>query len=80
MFWCNHWSWANWNTSRIQQTHDEQDIYLGGFITIILVKQRRSSQIEEVAKLGDASFSYRIRVCDGYNNKNNVPVCAKALS
>lgn len=39
------------------QSHIEQNMYLGGLITKIPIKQRRPRQTEEVAKLWDPSVS-----------------------
>lgn len=55
-------------------SHDEQNSYLAGLMTVMPVKQRRPRQNETTATLHDASYSYRVRVHD-----RDIPVCAKAF-
>jgi hypothetical protein len=52
--------------------------YLGGLITVLPIKHRRPRKSESVAKLHNASFSYRVRVVNESETKG-VVLCFKAL-
>ncbi|KAL4153679.1 hypothetical protein QTP88_001512 [Uroleucon formosanum] len=60
------------------KSHDEQNNYLAGLITILPVQNRRPRLGEGAAKR-DSSFAYRVRIHDDVVNKPDVPVCAKAF-
>jgi len=63
------------------KSHDEQNNYLAGLITILLLlyRQNRRPRLGEGAAKRDSSFAYRVRIHDDVVNKPDVPVCAKAF-
>lgn len=60
------------------KSHDEQNNYFAGLITILPI-QNRIPRLGEGAAKRDSSFAYRVRIHDDIVNKPDVPVCAKAF-
>ncbi|KAJ8879473.1 hypothetical protein PR048_020081 [Dryococelus australis] len=61
------------------QSHDEQNRYLGGLITVMSVAQRRPRKDEDVAKFRDACYTYRVHVGSEAVAVQDVEACAKAF-
>lgn len=58
--------------------YNRQNAYLGGFITILPIVQRRSRKDPNEAKFNDSSYSYRVR---SYVNGalQDIAICYKAF-
>lgn len=76
------------NVSKIDQQHiinrfnslmvNEQNNYLAGLINVNSISQRRPRQPEDIAKLHDCSYSYRVRV-KKQDCVEDIAVCFKAF-